>query len=70
MSIMKEIKGYFPWVVSIATLVAVAYYLRNSGIAWTPALMVACVAACCLSCSTASALGERTTTSRRPAGNN
>lgn len=60
MSIMKQIRGYFPWVVSVATLVAVAYYLHNSGVAWTPALLVACVAACCLSSSTASAVGEKT----------
>lgn len=47
-------------IVSIATLVAVAYYLRRSGVGWTPALLVACCAASSLGLCVASVMGIRT----------
>lgn len=46
-------------IVSIATLVAVAYYLRHSGVGWTPALLVACCAASSLGLCVASMMGIR-----------
>ena len=46
-------------IVSLATLVAVAYYLRRSGVGWTPTVLVACCTASSLALCVASMVGIR-----------